>query len=195
MRASVRASTIGTLGAAAVAVVLGLSSCGSSGSSSSDIAVGSASPATSASAGSSVPSDSSGTPSSAPDQSVTVDTNFTGSGSDDSCTYAKSVANSDALNGEDLSEASFKQREEILGKLEDKAPDEIKGDVQKVQAAYTKVEPTLKKYGFDLQKIIAASQSDPAVAAQLAELNSTELTASVDRLGAYLEQVCGIKSS
>jgi hypothetical protein len=189
MRTSLRARTVGTIGAAAIAVVLGLSACGSSGSSSS-VTIGTA-PATSSSGstGSAAPSDSSGSATSAPDPT------FTGSGSDDICTYAKSVANSAALNSNDLTEASFKQREEILGKLADKAPDEIKSDVQKVQAAYSEVEPTLKKYGFDLQKIVAAAQSDPAVAAQLAKLNSADLTASVNRLGVYLEQVCGIKGS
>ena len=48
---------------------------------------------------------------------------------------------------------------------------------------------------YDSLKLAAAMQKDPTLASKLQKLDSTDFTAASDRVNAYFEKVCGIKSS
>jgi hypothetical protein len=171
-------------GALSLLVLLALAACGSGGSVS---AVPQSSPATSAE-----PADSG---SAAPPDSVTVDTSFTGEGSEEVCRYARELEESGALSGSDLSKEKFDQFEEAIGKMLDKAPDEIKGDLQKLGDAVSALRPIYEKYDYDEEKIAGAITTDPDITKAFESISAPDIEAAGTRVDAYFEQVCGISPS
>jgi hypothetical protein len=164
--------------ALAAAAVLAMAACGSSGGSS----------ATTTESASSAPAGTTG-----PDQSVTVDTNFSGQGSSDLCSYAKQLEESGTVtNLSTASKADFEKFKGIVKNIEDKAPDEIKGDVQTYEKFLADLQTVFEKYNYDTAKIGAAAATDPDVQKVLASINDPDFTASTTRLDAYFKQVCGL---
>ncbi len=50
------------------------------------------------------------------------------------------------------------------------------------------------KYDFDLAKLTAAAAADPELTQQLQNFGNEEFTAASDRVSAFLDKECGIKS-
>jgi hypothetical protein len=177
---------LGSIGTTALVVTLGLVACGSSGSSSSG----------STSASSPQPARTSATGGGSSPGSVTVDTNFSGSGSGDLCTYAKQIQESGIFNNAgDLSKEQFDKYEEVLKNVEDKAPAEIKDDVKTFEQAISGVRAIYAKYNYDATKIQAALSTDPDIKKAIDTLSAPEYQAASGRLSAYFTQVCGISGS
>ena len=131
----------------------------------------------------------------ATDVSITIDTTFTGKGSDAVCNYAKDLQatdfGGDSTSATDL-KASFTKIEDVLNNIKDKAPDEIKADVETMFTGYQKLIDLYKKYDYDTEKMVAAAANDPDLAAQFASISSPEITAATARVSAYFSNVCGL---
>jgi hypothetical protein len=127
--------------------------------------------------------------------SNTVDTAFTGAGSAAICGYAKDLqaANitGDLTATTDL-KATFTKLEGILTNIKDKAPAEIKADVDTMFGGYQKLIDLYKQYNYDTTKMLAAAAKDPNIAAQFASIDSAALTSAAARVTAYFTSVCGI---
>ena len=179
---SSRTTTAGTL-AVLLTAVLAVSACGSSGASVSEPTVPAASE----------PAATAPTDSSASSGSVTVDTDFTGEGSEEVCSYARDLEQSGVLSGgTDLNKEEFAKFEDVLNNFEDKAPSEIKGDVQTFQKTIAALKSIYEKYDYDATKLAGAATSDPEVAKVVASMSDPEFESASTRLDAYFEQVCGI---
>jgi hypothetical protein len=182
-------TTTGGVLALLFAGALALAACGSSGpsvSAASDTAAPVTQPAGSEPAGS-APSDSSG--------SATVDTDFSGEGSEEVCSYARDIQQSDILNGSDLNKEQFEKFEEVIQNFEEKAPAEIKGDVQTFQKTIVALKAIYEKYDYDATKLAGAATSDPEVSKVVASMSEPEFEQASTRLDAYFQQVCGIAGS
>lgn len=118
-----------------------------------------------------------------------VDTDFTGSGSDDFCEAAREFDENDPT--ENLSifdgETFFDSVDEAYGEVLDLAPDEIKPDFETLLSQFHAMQDVLEQYDYDVL--------DPDLAIALDELDATSLEAAADRVAAYLEDVCGIENS
>jgi hypothetical protein len=132
------------------------------------------------------------------DGSITIDTTFTGAGSAAVCNYAKDLQAADfsggTTSGTDL-KASFTKIEDVFNNIKDKAPDEIKADVNTMFSAYQKLIDLYKKYDYDTAKLTAAAANDPAIAAQFASISSADITAATARVSAYFSNVCGLTTA
>jgi hypothetical protein len=139
------------------------------------------------------------------DTAAPVDTDFSGEGSGDFCglltELEESADPSDSIGdptaaSEDV-KADFEQFNAIFGQLEDKAPDEIKGDVQVMSKAFETIEEFYARFDYDAEKFTTAFTEDPALieeyTATLGALGDVE--AASTRLDAYSENVCGILAS
>jgi hypothetical protein len=139
------------------------------------------------------------------DTSAPVDTDFSGEGSGDFCGLL-----TDLEEGDDPSDsigdptadpeavkAEFEQFNAIFGELQDKAPDEIKGDVEIMGKVFASLNDFYAKYDYDADKFTTALTEDPAVldlyTSTLGELGDVD--AASTRLDAYSTNVCGILSS
>jgi uncharacterized lipoprotein len=115
--------------------------------------------------------------------------------SGDLCSYAKEM---EATLGDGAfstpDKATFDQIEEIVTNVQDKAPDEIKADVATVVKSFADVKAIFAKYDFDLAKLSAAAAADPELTQQLQNFGNEEFTAASDRVSAFLDKECGIKS-
>jgi len=182
MRSTARTSWIG---AGVLALALGLAACGSSSGSSSGTTAAS-------SAGTSA---TGSTPSaSAPSGSVTVDTNFTGKGSSDLCSYAKEIQNSGDIAGGDISKANLDKLNDVFEKVQAKAPAEIKADVATFAKVFATLRAVYAKYNYDPAKLTSAA-SDPDVQNLEKMFTDPNFQAASARINAYFEQVCGIGGS
>ncbi len=127
--------------------------------------------------------------------SVTVDTNFTGEGSDELCSYLKDVEASGALDSSSLTKEGFAKLKDVLSKAQDKAPDEIKPDIEVYAKTIASLQTIYEKYNYDATKISAAAATDPDVQNAVKTLSGPDFQAALGRLGAYSQQVCGITAS
>jgi hypothetical protein len=127
---------------------------------------------------------------------VTIDTNFSGEGSGEVCRYAKELEQSGAFSGDtDLDKKQFDEFQSAVQNMEDKAPDEIKGDLDKFAQAIAALRSIYEKYDYDESKIAEAAVSDPDIAEALNTLSDPEFEQASGRVEAYFEQVCGISTS
>jgi hypothetical protein len=131
------------------------------------------------------------------DASITIDTTFTGNGSAALCNYAKDLNAADfsgTTSGTDL-KASFTKIEDVFNNIKDKAPAEIKADINTMFSAYQKLIDLYKKYDYDTAKLTAAAAKDPTIAAQFAGISSADITAASARVSAYFANVCGLTTA
>ncbi|MEP6659987.1 MAG: hypothetical protein ABJD24_08730 [Acidimicrobiales bacterium] len=182
--------------AVSVALVGALAACGGGSSSSSSKTTAKAS--TPGNVGTNGTDGITGSTDAATDESITIDTSFTGKGSDAVCNYAKDLEatdfGGDSTSATDL-KASFTKIEEVLNNIKDKAPDEIKADVDTMFTGYQKLIDLYKKYDYDTAKMVAAAANDPDLAAQFAGISSAEMTAATARVSAYFSNVCGLTTA
>ena len=127
---------------------------------------------------------------------------FKGSGSGNLCDYAKDIEGSsaleDAFTGKSDSKTlkdGFSKTLDIINTAVGKAPSEIKADLQTLQKGFKAVNDFYASYDYDITKLTAAVQKDPSIASKLSALDSADYNAASDRVDAYFEKVCGIKSS
>ena len=182
--------------AVSVALIGALAACGGSSSSSSkttDKATAAGNLGTNGATGS-----TDGSTDASSDASITIDTAFTGEGSSAVCNYAKDLEatdfGGDATSGTDL-KAEFTKLEDVLNNIKDKAPDEIKADIETMFSGYQKLIELYKKYDYDPEKLAAAAATDPDLAAQFASISSAEITAATARVSAYFSNVCGLTTA
>jgi hypothetical protein len=134
------------------------------------------------------------------DSSVTVDTNVSGKGSGDFCNYIKDVENDVNLDSLGDAEASpsdvkkqFEQGRDAIDKAADKAPAEIKPDVEKLGDFIHKFGDLLAGYDYDFTKLLTDAQAHPEKLAEFEQLTSdADFQAASERLDAYVSNVCGI---
>jgi hypothetical protein len=127
---------------------------------------------------------------------VTIDTNFSGEGSGEVCRYAKDLEQSGAFSGDtELDKKQFDEFQSAIQNMQAKAPDEIKGDLEKFGQAIAALRSIYEKYDYDESKIAAAAASDPDIASALTTLSDPEFEQASGRVEAYFEQVCGISTS
>jgi hypothetical protein len=121
---------------------------------------------------------------------------FSGSGGDAFCGQAQdfegvfggeSFTNTDPASLKD----DYAKAQDALDELADKAPDEIKADVQTLSNALSTLIEVFESVDYDFTKLA----QDPAAAAKLQEFDSQELTDASARVEAYLTQVCGIDTT
>lgn len=133
---------------------------------------------------------------------TTTTVEFKGSGSGNLCDYAKDIEGSSALEDAFTGKTDTKTLKDGFSKTLDiintavgKAPSEIKADLQTLQKGFKAVNDFYASYDYDITKLTAAAQKDPSIASKLSALDSTDYNAASDRVDAYFEKVCGIKSS
>jgi len=133
---------------------------------------------------------------------TTTTVEFKGSGSGNLCDYAKDIEGSsaldDAFSGKTDSKTlkdGFSKTLDIINTAVGKAPSEIKADLQTLQKGFKAVNDFYASYDYDTTKLTAAVQKDPSIASKLSALDSADYNAASDRVDAYFEKVCGIKSS
>jgi hypothetical protein len=182
------------LAASAALVALLLAGCGGDNSPSTTPIGSSGSSQTTASGGSSATTtvDSAG--------DTTTNPSFEGGGSDDFCAFARDLEDSDladSLSGNDSNlKETFEKVDDAMGEIKDKAPSEIKDDVNKMAAAFQKYGDFLKKYDYDVDKITEAATKDPKVLQEATEtFGDPTFVAASERVSAYAAQVCGINTS
>ena len=130
----------------------------------------------------------------------TTNPSFEGGGSDEFCAFAKDLESSDfadSISGDDTNlKETFEKLDDVMGDIKDKAPSEIRADVNAVAAAFQKYGDFLKKYDYDVDKITEAATKDPKVLQEATETFSdpTFVSAS-ERVSAYAAQVCGIDTA
>lgn len=118
-----------------------------------------------------------------------VDTNFTGRGSERFCGLARSYRDRfDKLGAADPTQLRTlsTEAEKALKETQDAAPPEIRGDVQVVTAASLAFFQQLAKVNYDLTKMPPDAVSG---------LQRPEVQASSQRMIAYTEKVCGISTT
>ena len=187
--------------AVSVALIAALAACSGGSSSSSNTtdtnAASEGSVGTNGSTSDSTNGSTNSSTDSSTDASVTIDTNFSGKGSGALCDYANELQSADIsgdLQSGDL-KSSLTKLDEILNTLKDKAPDEIKADVDTMLGGYEKMIDLYKKYDYDTAKMLEAAQNDPDVQAQFASIGSTEISTATARVSAYFSTVCGTSTT
>ncbi|MEO8692425.1 MAG: hypothetical protein ABI658_02850 [Acidimicrobiales bacterium] len=159
---------------------------------------------TTAADGSSTPTSTSATASGGGSASgvTTTTIEFKGSGSGNLCDYAKDIESSKTLEDAFSSKSDTKTLKDGFSKMQDvmntavgKAPSEIKADLQTLQKGFKAIGDFYASYDYDVTKLTAAIQKDPTIANKLAVLDSADYSAASDRVDAYFEKVCGIKSN
>ena len=121
--------------------------------------------------------------------SISVDTNFTGEGSERFCELARTYRERlDELGTTDPTQlrALATEAETAIKEAREVAPDEIKGDVQLVAAASISFFEVLAAANYDLTKVSPDA---------LSGLQRPEVQASTQRLTAYTHNVCGITTT
>jgi hypothetical protein len=162
-----------TLFAAAVAATLTLAACGSD-SSAEDAQV-----SVDSTAG---PSDS-------------VATEFSGDDSEDFCAMAREFdendPTADLFTSEDPAalEADWAEASGLITGLAASSPDEIRADFTVLSDSFTAIGDLYAKYEWDVEKLVAASETDPEI---IALSDTAETDAASVRVDAYMQEVCGI---
>jgi hypothetical protein len=164
-------------GALAVVVAAGLTACGSDSGSSNDT--------TAATSGAAAGSGNGGS-----DASVDVPK---GDSNSDLCKYARELEQSNAEQDfTDLDKEQFEKFQEIVGNIQDKAPDEIKADIDKLASAWGDIKAVFAKYDYDLAKLGQAAAKDPELQAKLESFSTGDFATASARIDAYFKETCGI---
>ena len=133
-----------------------------------------------------------------PDESIVVDTDFSGEDSEDFCALATALDEDNPIEGlfesqdPDQMEADFAQYETLIDQVVETAPDEISPDFEAIQTAIVAFGDIYDKYNWDAAEVDKAMQDgteDPDL------FNSADLLSSSARVDAYLAQVCGLSGS
>jgi hypothetical protein len=175
----------------AVAMVFTLAACGGDDSGSIP-----APGATSGSSGSDAPAASSDTGSDGGSAGTTAVPNFSGSGGEAFCGQAKdfeSVFGGESFSNTDPASLKddYEKAKSALDDLADKAPDEIKSDVETLSSALSTLMDVFASVDYDVTKLA----QDPEAAAKLQDFDTQELSDASARVEAYLTQVCGIDTT
>jgi alkanesulfonate monooxygenase SsuD/methylene tetrahydromethanopterin reductase-like flavin-dependent oxidoreductase (luciferase family) len=113
-----------------------------------------------------------------------VNTAFTGQGSAEFCTLAKSYNDqSKSVGSAPQTPAAVQEGRRAINEAVTAAPAEIKGDVQVIAAAFTSVADAFEKANYDPAKLDVSS---------LQKLQTPEFQASTARFQAYLRDVCKV---
>jgi len=118
-----------------------------------------------------------------------VDTNFSGKGSEKFCSLARGYRDRlGQLGTTDPAQlkALVQEAESSIKDLVPAAPSEIKGDVQVLASGASAFFQQLARVNYDITKLSADA---------ISSLQKPEFQASTQRLGAYTEKVCGISAS
>ena len=186
------------LAAGAALTALLLAGCGGDNGSPVGAALGSTTTARSATSATSASGGSVTTESSSSDPSSdTTPPTFEGNSNSDFCNAARDLQTSDlgsTLSGaEGDLEADLQKIDDAVSELTDKAPSEIKDDINTFGEGITKLKEFYAKYDYDQAKILEAAQSDPQVLAEAtAGFTDANFEAALSRITAYSSQVCGI---
>ena len=114
-------------------------------------------------------------------------------GSSDLCDSAQELQDANvATDPTSLKQEDFEKFEDIVAELQDKAPAEIKADLDTFAEGFAKVKAIFAKYDYDAQKLTAAAATDTALQQQLQSLSGEEFTAASNRIDQYFQDTCGI---
>ena len=118
-----------------------------------------------------------------------VDTNFSGKGSERFCSLARGYRDKlDQLGTTDPNQLKIlaQEAEASIKDAVAAAPSEIKGDVQVVASASSSFFQQLSRVNYDITKLSPDA---------LSSLQKPEFQAATQRVGAYTQKVCGITTS
>jgi hypothetical protein len=127
---------------------------------------------------------------------------FSGDGSGDFCDFmadAQDDVDFEGLDGsatgDDL-RAQFQEARDALDTAVDRAPDEIRGDVETLADAFVQLDDLLSEYDYDFTQLAAQAAEDPEAFAEFEAIASDgRYTEAGERIEAYLTDVCGIDTS
>lgn len=182
-----------TLLAALVAGALTLAACG--GDDSGATVAGDGAATTMAAATTAAPT----TAAAAADTSTTaVDADFSGSDSDELCTFARDIE--DRTQDTDLfgstdpvqAEKDWNELLEVMETAESIAPPEIQGDFGILRDGFASIVELLRDYDYDFLAVMQAGEADPAELERLAVFDDPEYQAAAERIDVYFDEVCGI---
>jgi hypothetical protein len=191
---------ISVLAAAAALTALLLAGCGGDNSSvaTATTSAGGSTATTSNSASSATTSSSDSSGTTAEPAADTTAPSFQGNSDNAFCQTARDLQASDigsTLSGEGNVKAGLEKIQAAINDLKNKAPNEIKADVNTLATGIQKLNDFYAKYDYDPTKLAAAAQKDPTILQSLSDFNNAEFTAATDRITAYGEQVCGISDT
>jgi hypothetical protein len=192
---------ISVLAAAAALTALLLAGCGGDNSTVATATTSAGgSTATTNSASSATTSDSASSGTTAEPAADTTTPSFSGDSNNEFCQAARELEASDIAStlsgsGADV-KAGFEKAQAAIDDLKDKAPSEIKDDVNTLAAGIQKIRDFYAKYDYDQAKIQAAATKDPTVIQDaLSGFNNADFEAASARVTAYGAQVCGISDT
>jgi hypothetical protein len=118
-----------------------------------------------------------------------IDEDFSGEDSGDFCAKAREFDENDPFDnvGLTLGPEFFEEAEELYGQVIAIAPDEIRPDFEASLDGIRELGALLDKYDYNF--------FDENLGAEMDALDTTTLDASGDRIGVYLEEVCGIDNA
>jgi hypothetical protein len=118
-----------------------------------------------------------------------VDTDFSGDDSGDFCAKAREFDENDPFDdiGLSMSPAFFEEAEELYGEVISIAPDEIRGDFETSLDGIRQMGSLLEKYEYNF--------FNEELGVEMDALDTAALDASGERIGTYLEEVCGIENA
>jgi len=118
-----------------------------------------------------------------------IDEDFSGEDSDDFCATAREFDENDPFDnvGLTMGPEFFEEAEELYGEVIEIAPDEIRPDFEASLDGIRELGAILEKYDYNL--------FDENLGAEMDALDTTTLDASGERIGVYLEEVCGIDNA
>lgn len=118
-----------------------------------------------------------------------VEEDFSGDDSADFCATAREFDENDPFDdvGLSMSPAFFEEAEELYSEVISIAPDEIRSDFETSLDGIRQMGALLEKYEYNF--------FDEELGAEMDALDTDALDASSDRIGAYLEEVCGIENA
>ena len=118
-----------------------------------------------------------------------IDEDFSGEDSDDFCATAREFDENDPFDnvGLTMGPEFFEEAEDLYDEVIEIAPDEIRPDFEASLDGIRELGAILEKYDYNF--------FDENLGAEMDALDTTTLDASGERIGVYLEEVCGIDNA
>jgi hypothetical protein len=116
----------------------------------------------------------------------------------DFCAELRSLGETGSFDDADFEDASgmeegMREAQAAVASLAERAPSEIRDDVNTLQKGFDDFVGLMAEYDYDIVQVMTAAQADPALADRLEAFDSAEFQQAADNLERYGEEVCGIE--
>jgi hypothetical protein len=130
------------------------------------------------------------------------DEEFSGDDSGDFCDFMADAQDQvelevfdGSVSGDELRD-QFGEARDALDSAVDRAPDEIRGDVETLADVFVQLDDLLAEFDYDFSQLAAQATEDPEAFAEFEAIASDErFNEASERVDAYLTDVCGIDTS